>query len=84
MKLSDGRIIPGNRSADAAEVAQRLAQFHAPYHAAIADEIARARNAGRVPVLISMHSFTPAWKGVTRPWDVGRSVGQGRAAWHGR
>ncbi|HTW33389.1 MAG TPA: DUF1244 domain-containing protein [Rhizomicrobium sp.] len=71
MKLSDGRIIPGNRDADAAEVALRLAQFHAPYHAAVADDIAHARDAGRVPVLISMHSFTPAWKGVARPWDVG-------------
>jgi predicted N-formylglutamate amidohydrolase len=71
MKLSDGRIIPGNRGADAAEVAQRLAQFHAPYHTAIADEIALARKAGRVPVIVSMHSFTPAWKGVARPWDVG-------------
>jgi predicted N-formylglutamate amidohydrolase len=71
MKLSDGRIIPGNRDADAAEIAGRLAQFHAPYHAAIADEIARARKAGRVPVIVSMHSFTPAWKGVARPWHVG-------------
>jgi predicted N-formylglutamate amidohydrolase len=71
MKLSDGRIIPGNRDADAAEVTRRLEQFHAPYHAAIAGEIVRARDAGRVPVLISMHSFTPAWKGVKRPWDVG-------------
>ncbi|HUO93249.1 MAG TPA: DUF1244 domain-containing protein [Rhizomicrobium sp.] len=71
MKLSDGRIVPGNRNADAKEVADRLARFHAPYHAAIADEIAHARAAGRVPVLVSMHSFTPAWKGVRRPWEVG-------------
>ena len=41
MKLSDGSIIPGNRMADAAEIAQRLKRFHAPYHAAIAHEIAR-------------------------------------------
>lgn len=67
MKVSDGSIIPGNRDADAGEVARRLAQFHAPYHAAIAGEIARIGPA----VLVSMHSFTPAWKGVTRPWQVG-------------
>jgi len=71
MKLSDGRIVPGNRDADANEVADRLARFHAPYHAAIAEEIGRARAAGRVPALISMHSFTPAWKGVRRRWEVG-------------
>ena len=41
MKLSDGSIIPGNRDADAAEVARRIARFHAPYHAAIAAELDR-------------------------------------------
>jgi predicted N-formylglutamate amidohydrolase len=68
MKLSDGSIVPGNRDADAAEVASRIAQFHTPYHARIAAEILKA---GPVPVLISMHSFTPAWKGRARPWQVG-------------
>ena len=41
MKLSDGSIIPGNRDVDAAETARRIAAYHAPYHAAIAAEIAR-------------------------------------------
>lgn len=70
MKLSDGRIIPGNRDADGAQIAQRLAQFHVPYHAAIAAEIAGARAAGAFPTIISIHSFTPVWKGVPRPWEV--------------
>src|SRR6201996_4228951 len=39
MKLSDGRIIPGNRDADDAEVAHRLETFFRPYHNAIADRI---------------------------------------------
>ena len=67
MKLSDGSIIPGNRHADAAEVAQRIKQFHAPYHQAIAQQIARLGQ----PPLISLHSFTPSWKGAPRPWEVG-------------
>ena len=71
MKLSDGRIIPGNRDADAKEIAHRLEKFHEPYHAAIAAEIVRAREAGIIPVILSMHSFTPVWKGVKRPWEVG-------------
>ncbi|HEV2563320.1 MAG TPA: DUF1244 domain-containing protein [Rhizomicrobium sp.] len=71
MKLSDGNIVPGNRHADANEVEKRLAQFHAPYHNAIAAEIARMHGAGIVPVLISMHSFTPVWKDRARPWEVG-------------
>lgn len=71
MKLSDGRIVPGNRHADAAEIAHRLASFYRPYHGAVAAEIAVARAAGIVPVLLSMHSFTPVWKGFRRPWEVG-------------
>jgi predicted N-formylglutamate amidohydrolase len=71
MKLSDGRIIPGNRHADEAEVARRLSAFHAPHHAAIAAELDAARARDIVPVIISMHSFTPVWKGFRRPWDVG-------------
>ncbi|HEY1630221.1 MAG TPA: N-formylglutamate amidohydrolase [Rhizomicrobium sp.] len=65
MKLSDGRIVPGNRNADFAD---RIVRFHAPYHAAIAGEIARA---GGAPILFSMHSFTPVWKGFQRPWEAG-------------
>lgn len=67
MKLSDGSIIPGNRAVDDAERARRIAEFHAPYHQAIAAEIARL---GR-PAIVSLHSFTPAWKGEKRIWDVG-------------
>jgi len=68
MKLSDGSVIPGNAHADAAEVARRIAAFHAPYHGAIA---AALDGMGPDAVVISIHSFTPAWKGRPRPWEVG-------------
>ncbi len=67
MKLSDGSIIPGNRHAGAQEIARRIALYHAPYHAAIAGEITRLG----LPVLLSIHSFTPLWKGFARPWEIG-------------
>jgi predicted N-formylglutamate amidohydrolase len=63
MKLSDGAIVPGNRHAD---VADRIARFHAPYHARIAAQVARGARA-----IVSMHSFTPSWKGFARPWELG-------------
>ena len=71
MKLSDGRIVPGNRQSDPAEIAARIARFHAPYHEAIAARIAAARASGVVPVLVSIHSFTPIWRGTARPWHIG-------------
>jgi predicted N-formylglutamate amidohydrolase len=68
MKLSDGSIIPGNRDAGHAEVARRIAAYHAPYHAAIAAELDRI---GPSAVVVSLHSFTPSWKGNPREWEVG-------------
>ena len=71
MKLSDGRIVPGNRDADDAEVERRLARFFRPYHTAIAERVTAMREGGVVPTIISMHSFTPVWKGFQRPWQAG-------------
>ena len=75
MKLSDGAVVPGNRDIDpfrdAGEFAHRLARFHAPYHAAIATALGRAQAAGVVPLILSVHSFTPAWRGRARPWHTG-------------
>ena len=70
MRLSDGAVVPGNRHADAAEIERRLALFHRPYHDAITAEIEAALAAGIVPVLLSIHSFTPVWRGVARPWHA--------------
>ncbi len=71
MKLSDGAVIPGNRDADDAETARRLDRFYRPYHAAIAACIADARDRNISPALLSIHSFTPVWKGWQRPWHYG-------------
>ncbi|MDR3526953.1 MAG: N-formylglutamate amidohydrolase [Rhizomicrobium sp.] len=71
MQLSDGSLIPGNRDIGPEEIARRIAAYHAPYHAAIAAEIAAVRKTGMLPVLLSIHSFTPVWKGCPRPWELG-------------
>jgi predicted N-formylglutamate amidohydrolase len=71
MRLSDGAVIPGNALVDDAERERRLARYHRPYHAAIAAEIDAALAQGIDPLLVSIHSFTPYWKGIARPWHVG-------------
>ena len=64
---SDGRPIPGNRTADLKE---RLARFYRPYHhrvAALIDGMAS-------PFILSLHSFTPRLRSdpaQKRPWHVG-------------
>lgn len=71
MQLSDGAVVPGNRDIDEIERNYRLSRFYQPYHRAIEAEIDAAIGDGALPVLISVHSFTPAWKGVARPWHAG-------------
>lgn len=67
---SDGRVIPGNDRLADEHRADRIARFHAPYHAAIDATI--ARSAPRL--LVAMHSFTPCLATrpqAARPWPVG-------------
>lgn len=73
MKLSDGAMIPGNRTIDKAEVDRRIALCHAPYHDAIDAAIERCiAETGSGPDIISVHSFTPQLQGrPPRPWHVG-------------
>ena len=71
MQISDGLVVPGNVDLAAAEIEGRIARYYRPYHAAIEQAVDAAIAAGKPPVLISVHSFTQAWKGVPRPWAVG-------------
>jgi len=70
-EVSDGTVIPGNSGLDAAARADRAAAIHAPYHAAIADLLDARGAAGRPTILVALHSFTPVFGGVARPWHVG-------------
>ena len=71
MQISDGLVVPGNAGLDEAEIAARVARYYTPYHQAIERAIDAGIAAGKPPVVVSVHSFTQAWKGVPRPWSVG-------------
>lgn len=71
MRLSDGAVVPGNRSVDRAETERRLERFHRPYHAAIEALLDGLAAAGQVPAILSIHSYTPVWKQTRRPWHAG-------------
>jgi predicted N-formylglutamate amidohydrolase len=69
--LSEATAIPGNEGISETEADARRAAIFAPYHRRI-DEAIDARLAQRRPtVLISLHSFTPVYAGVARPWHIG-------------
>jgi predicted N-formylglutamate amidohydrolase len=50
---------------------ERLARFYRPYHAAIEAMLARMLAFGRAPAILAVHSYTPVWKGIQRPWHAG-------------
>jgi predicted N-formylglutamate amidohydrolase len=71
MQLADGCVIPGNTHIDAAEIARRCALYWQPYREGVAARIEAMMAQGHVPAVVSIHSFTPHWKGVPRPWQIG-------------
>jgi predicted N-formylglutamate amidohydrolase len=80
-EISEATRIPGNLNVPKSERDLRIAEIFRPYHDGIAAEIDRRAADGRGTVLIAMHSFTPAYKGVVRPWHIGMLYGRdGRLA----
>lgn len=71
MRIADGAVVPGNRTLDEAERRARYDMFYRPYHNAITQMIDSYCERNLTPVIISIHSFTEAWKGVPRPWHIG-------------
>jgi predicted N-formylglutamate amidohydrolase len=71
MRFSDGAIVPGNARVDDREVERRITRFYRPYDRAISSAIRYSLANGIRPILLSIHSFTPFWRGVPRPWQAG-------------
>jgi predicted N-formylglutamate amidohydrolase len=71
--VSESTPIPGNAALSPADRAARVAEIHAPYHAALAAAVAArcAPPPGRPLLYVAMHSFTPIYKGIARPWHAG-------------
>lgn len=70
---SDGIRIPANAALSAADRERRADAFFWPYHRTIDRQLARLQHAGHIPLLLSIHSFTPALMstGAPRPWHAG-------------
>jgi predicted N-formylglutamate amidohydrolase len=70
-RISELTVIPGNEGiATAAAAARRRAVFD-PYHRRIREVIDARLRDGVPTVLVSLHSFTPVYAGLARPWHIG-------------
>jgi predicted N-formylglutamate amidohydrolase len=67
--VSESTAIPGNVDLSQADRDAREREIFRPYHDRLASEL--DRRAGRRTLLIAMHSFTPVYLGVARPWHAG-------------
>ena len=75
MKISDRNKIPGNIYDDLKKEKEerkyRINKFYRPYHRKIEECINRVREKGLFPCIVSIHSFSPSWKGKERLFDLG-------------
>lgn len=69
-EISETTEIPGNRGLSEAARAARADAIFRPYHNAIMAALDRRAAQGRDSVLVALHSFTPVFKAIARPWHV--------------
>lgn len=69
--ISEATAIPRNEGISEWERAARRREVFAPYHDRIDAAISRRLHDERPTVLVSLHSFTPVYAGMARPWHIG-------------
>lgn len=69
--ISEATAIPRNEVISESERAARRREIFDPYHHRINAAIDRRLHDKRPTVLVSLHSFTPVYAGVARPWHIG-------------
>ena len=70
-EISETTHIPGNRNLTPADRLARISEIYRPFHAAVAD-LLDCRAAGGVrSMVVSIHSFTPVYKGTPRAVELG-------------
>jgi predicted N-formylglutamate amidohydrolase len=69
--ISERTEIPGNAGISDEDRAQRIADFHTPFHSAIDTLLDQRAAEDRETVFVTIHSFTPVYKDIHRPWPIG-------------
>jgi len=69
--ISEATRVPGNEGLSRDAALQRRQAIFDPYHSWIAEVLDRRAAQGRPTILLAMHSFTPVYAGIPRPWHIG-------------
>src|ERR1700733_2620814 len=70
-RISEATVIPGNEGLAREAAEERRRAIFDPYHRRIDDIIDQRLRDGVPTVLVSLHSFTPVYAGIKRPWHIG-------------
>lgn len=70
-RISEATTIPGNEGLSREAAALRRTQIFDPYHRRIDEIIDQRGSTGMPTALVSLHSFTPVYAGIARPWHIG-------------
>lgn len=70
-RLSEATTIPGNEAISRDDTEARRRAIFDPYHRRIGEIIEARLSEARPTILVSLHSFTPVYAGVARPWHIG-------------
>lgn len=69
--VSESTVIPANQDLSPEEIERRADAIWRPFHEAVTAALDARDAAGKPTLLVTMHSFTPVFKGVSRPWQIG-------------
>ncbi len=70
-RLSEDTLIPGNEGISAQQEEARRLEIFTPYHDQIRQILQQRQQRGQTTCILAMHSFTPVYLGVARPWHIG-------------
>lgn len=69
--ISDGVVIPVNERMSMLDRLVRIEELFIPYHQAINQAVCAIRQYFAMPLVLSVHSYTPIFQGFERPWEIG-------------
>jgi predicted N-formylglutamate amidohydrolase len=70
-RISEATTIPGNEGLTGEAAAIRRREIFDPYHRHIDAIIDQRLRDQRPTALVALHSFTPVYAGIARPWHIG-------------
>ena len=70
-RSSESTSIPGNQGLTAEQREARVEALYRPFHAAVSGLIDEREARGQTSTLVTVHSFTPVYRGVRRTLDLG-------------